>query len=178
MESDKHVCNTCKKSFDRKERLEKHLANGCYPTTCKICHRKFADVRARKTHEKSHTFKSKRECGTCGKGFHLIKHLKNHMRNGKRKDCDICSKPFCHEVELERHKRTEHVGGHIVDGDLNQPIYTRTGHEDDENYKEEIQAHWNEIRDYKKEVEFDIELNKTLNPDFTYEDLSNAIYCS
>ena len=159
MESVKHICDTCKKEFNRKERLEKHLVKGCF-TTCKICDRKFTKVKTRKIHEKSHTFKSKRECSTCGKFFSHSKYLKNHQRNAKAKECDICGKQFCHEIMLECHKRTEHIGGNITedDVDLNQPIYMRTGYEDDENYKDEIRAHWDEIRDFKKEGEFDIEL--------------------
>ena len=175
MESVEHKCDTCKKTFNRKERLEKHLVQGCSATTCKICNRKFKKVRIRKIHEKSHTSKAKRKCDTCSKQFPLIRDLQRHKKNAKRQECDVCNKPFCHKFELECHKRTEHVGGGIDDVDLNQPIYPRTGYEDDEKYKEEIDAHWEKIRDYKKEGEFDIELNKTLNPDCTYEDLNNLI---
>ena len=80
---------------------------------------------------------------------------------------------------MERHKRTEHIiiGGHIdiKDAELNQPIYPRTGFENDESYKEEVEDHWNNIRAYKKEDSFDMEVNKILNPDFTYIDLRHTI---
>ena len=82
MERLRHECNTCKKTFNRKERLQKHIKQGCNHTTCKICSKKFRDGRSLQKHQSSHK-PSKRECGICGRMFKSVKYLENHkkMRN-------------------------------------------------------------------------------------------------
>ena len=67
-------------------------------------------------------------------------------------------------------------GGIVANDNLNQKIYPKTGfEEEEEGYIEQIKAHWNMIRDSKKEMEFYTEVNKTLTPDFTYNDLKDII---
>ena len=171
----RHECNTCKKTFDRKERLQKHIKQDCNHTTCKICFKKFRDGRSLQKHQNSHK-PSKRECGICGRMFKSVKYLENHKKNAKQTDCDVCGTAFCQLSEMERHKRTSHFGmrsgGNIANDDLNQKIYPKTGFEEEEGYIEQIKAHWNMIRDSKKEMEFYTELNTTLTPDLTYNDLT------
>ena len=82
---------------------------------------------------------------------------------------------------MERHKRTDHIdmiiGGNIdaSDSDFNQPICPQTGFEDEEGYKEEVLNHWNVIRDSEKEGTYDMEIDKTLTPNFTYNDLEDMV---
>ena len=81
----KHECGNCKQTFNRVERLENHIDKGCNRTICT----------------------------TCNKKFRLNRGLQSHQKNADPKVCDVCDTIFCHESELERHKRTEHVGGEI-----------------------------------------------------------------
>ena len=116
---------------------------------CKVCTKSIRSDHV-KRHQRLHvSFNSKRECATCGKTFKLVKNLRNHERNAKPIACDTCGKMFCHQSEMERHKRTEHIGGNVRTDDigLNQPILPRSGFEEDDGYKIEVQNHWDKIRD-------------------------------
>ena len=149
----KHECESCNQIFDRVRRLEDHI-------------------------EKVHT-NNRTKCSTCYKKFRLNRGLQSHQKNADPKVCDVCDTIFCHESELERHKRTEHVGGEIRtvvnDTELDEPICPRTGFEEDEGYKEKIEDHWNEIRDHKERKNRYININKELSPDFTYRDLKHVL---
>ena len=177
-----YVCNLCKKIFERLERLEKHTKNVHMNNrlTCKVCSKKFRDYRRLQQHQSLHTpFISKRECGTCGKKFKLTKHFENHQKNADPKACDVCDKRFCHVSEMERHKRTEHTGQGISakpdDSKLSQSICPRTGLEDSEGYKDEINNHWSEIRGRQSGSKYYTEINKELTPGFTYKDLKDML---
>jgi hypothetical protein len=94
--------------------------------------------------------------------------------------CDVCDVIFCHESELDRHKRTNHAGGEIhtdveFETWLDQPICLRTGFEESEGYKDAINAHWSKIRDSCKESSCLTDMNKELTPDFTYRDLKTIL---
>ena len=82
--------------------------------------------------------------------------------------------------ELERHKRTVHVGQGIdetdYDEDLKKPICPPTGYEEMEGYQEEMDTHMDTIRDSRNEGRPYIFLNKEITPAFTYEDLRDLIY--
>ena len=181
METNKYVCDKCNKTFDRQERLNKHIKKGCNSTTCKICNKKFRDSRRLHQHQSIHTPSvSKRECNSCGKKFHLIKQLENHRKNANPEKCMHCAKVVCHRSELERHIRTIHFGsgscGEIEHtSDLDIPVLPETGFEKTEEYLEEIDKHINEIRDSRSEEEFHIFLNKQLTPSFTYKDLKDLV---
>ena len=103
------------------------------------------------------------------------------MLNADTKVCEHCDTTFCHLSELERHKRTKHAGHGITTetldhSELDRPICPRTGLEEDGEYKEEIENHWDTIRDNKKELKSCyININKVLTPDFTYRDLKNIL---
>ena len=114
MENKKHVCKTCKKILVRKEWPEKHIIRGCHHTTCKVCSKKIVSVSKLQQHKNVHKpFVSKRVCGVCGRKFDLVKYLKNHAKNANHTPCDTCNKMFCYQSEMERHKRTEHIGGNL-----------------------------------------------------------------
>ena len=49
-----YECNVCKRTFDREERLEKHMKRGCNNTTCKVCSKKFRDMRRLREHQSVH----------------------------------------------------------------------------------------------------------------------------
>ena len=105
----KHECENCKQTFNRAGSLQDHIEKGCNRTTCTACSRKFISNRD----------------------------LHRHQENADPKACDSCDTIFCHESELARHKRTEHVGGAIraedaVEKELDLPIAPRTGFEEEE----------------------------------------------
>ena len=148
----KYKCENCKQVFDRSERLTNHVEKGCNRTTCM----------------------------TCRKRFDCNRDLQRHQKNADSKVCDSCDTVFCHESELNRHKRTIHVGGEIRTDDvfekmLDQPISPRTGFEEDEGYKAEIDDHWSEIRDAREEWSNSTDINKELSPDFMYNDLEDIL---
>ena len=62
------------------------------------------------------------------------------------------------------HKRTVHTGRGITstldDTDLDQPVCPRTGYEDTEEYREEMDKHWDKIRDNRSESDVYTFLNK------------------
>ena len=178
MERNMYNCESCKMTFNRRERLEKHIKKGCNRTTCKTCNKKFTDVGRLRQHERLHiTRASQRDCGTCGKTFQLAEYLRNHQKNADPIDCDVCDTTFCHKSEMERHKRTEHIGEGIDKvEDLNLPICPRSGYEDTEEYREEVYAHMSKIRDSRDEDDVHLFLNKQITPDFTYEDLKDMLY--
>ena len=176
----KYECDNCMQTFDRAERLEKHIEKGCNRTTCTTCNEKFDDVRRLQQHERMHEAEALTICTTCSKKFPCQDDLHRHQKNADPKVCDSCDIIFCHESELERHKRTKHVGGEIrTDNDfetaLDQPICPRTGFEEKEGYKEEVKDHWSEIRDMRKESRYYMDINKELSPDFTYKDLKKLL---
>ena len=146
----KHQCKSCKKVLTRSERLTKHIEKGRNRATCTVCHEKFRDVKKLEAHQRKHDAEALSRCTTCSKKFNRSRDLISHQRNADPKVCEVCNTTFCHQSELERHKRTVHVGQGVstdVDEQLDQPIYPETLFEEDEGYKEEIANHWNEIID-------------------------------
>ena len=180
METKMYECESCKKTFNRCERLENHMKKGCDRTTCKTCNKKFLRATDVQQHERTHIRASQKECTTCGKTFNRARHLQIHRENADPIDCDLCDTSFCHRSELERHKRTTHAGQGIAEKEyaeeLKQPIFLQTGYEETEGYQEEMAMHMNKIRDSRDEKKFYIFLNKEITPAFTYEDLQNLIY--
>ena len=172
-----YKCQSCKKTFDHRERWENHIKKGCNRTICKTCNKKFKDVGRLRRHESMHKV-SGRECSTCGKTFPLMRYLQNHEENADPVECDLCDTSFCHRSELERHKRTSHTGQGIdktdYDEDLKHPICPQTGYEEMEGYQEEMAMHMNKIRDSRNEkANIYTFLNKQITPGFTYADLKD-----
>ena len=144
---------------------------------CKVCAKSIRSDNIKRHQQMHASFNLRRECATCGKTFKLVEYLRNHERNAKPIACDTCDKMFCHQSEMERHKRTEHIGGNVRTDDigLNQPILPQSGFEEDDGYKIEVQNHWDKIRDAVKTGECFMEINKTVNSDFTYSDLEDIL---
>ena len=106
--------------------------------------------------------------------------MQNHRENADPVECDLCDTTFCHRSELERHKRTSHIGQGIdktlEEVDLDIPICPRTGYEDTEGYREEMYAHMSKIRDSRDESDVHLFFNKQITPDFTYAELKDLLY--
>ena len=175
----RYECDICKMRFDRVERLQKHQQRGCKHTTCSTCKEKFRDVVKLGEHQRKHNAEALTRCTTCNKKFYSNRDLQSHQKNADPKACDVCDKRFCHVSEMERHKRTEHTGQGISakpdDSKLSQSICPRTGLEDSEGYKDEINNHWSEIRGSQSGSKYYTEINKELTPGFTYKDLKDML---
>ena len=103
MERKMYKCDSYKKTLNRCEKWGNHVKKGCNHTTCKTCNKKFRWVADLRQHERTHIpTVSQRECTTCGKTFHLAKHLQIHRENADPVECDLCDTSFCHRSELER----------------------------------------------------------------------------
>ena len=178
MERKMYHCESCKRIFFHRERWENHIKKGCNRAICKTCNKKFQDVGRLRCHERIHTpTVSDREYGTCGKTFHLAKYFQKHRKNAEEIECDLCDTTFCHRSELERHKRTVHIGqGILEEVDLDLPICPQTGYEDTEGYREEMYEHMNKIRDSRDESDVHLFFNKQITPDFTYAELKDLLY--
>ena len=173
----KHECSSCKQTFNRAERLSIHIKKGCYLTTCSTCNEKFRDVRKLQIHWRTHipvVFKTR--CTMCNKN---VRNLQKHRKNADPRVCNQCDTIFCHVSEYERHNRTEHIGWGITtkidNSKFDQPIYPRTGYENNEGYLEEMEKHHNKICDSRSEGKFHVLINKKLTSDFTYNDLQKLL---
>ncbi|XP_048479955.1 zinc finger protein 714 isoform X2 [Plutella xylostella] len=103
------VCDTCKKTCDRKSMLIKHMLvhTGKRPFECDICKKTFNQRSAMKTHKLIHTGEKPFECAICTKTFRQRSHLKGHNllhTEEKPFQCDICKKTFNQIKSLKRHK--------------------------------------------------------------------------
>ena len=175
-----YECESCKKTFNRCERLENHIKKGCNRTTCKTCNKKFRRATDVRRHERTHVPRvSQKECTTCGKTFKRARELQTHRKNADPVECDLCNTSFCHRSQLGHHKRTAHIVQGFVKTwyveKLKRPIYP-TIDEETEGYQEEMVKHINKIRDRGDEKNVCIFLNKQITEAFTYQDLQNLIY--
>lgn len=87
-ENQSYDCDTCTKSFKRKEHLFQH--------------------------KKSHSGERPFVCGTCSKAFsrkeHLLRHNVSHTGQ-KLHTCDVCQKSFSRKDNLHKHKKTHGING-------------------------------------------------------------------
>lgn len=83
-----YECETCSKTFKRKEHLFQH--------------------------KKSHSGERPFGCTTCGKAFsrkeHLLRHTVSHTGQ-KLYACDVCQKSFSRKDNLHKHKKTHGING-------------------------------------------------------------------
>lgn len=86
-------CETCRKTFTTRAKLNKHIKDAHSPQICNLCNQKFADKNALTQHKrKKHHF----ECSECGPGVWFeteaklnahkaIKHVKDNDRNHRER---------------------------------------------------------------------------------------------
>ena len=146
----KYGCAKCSKSFNRGERLEHHIEIGCNRTICNTCKKNFRDIRS----------------------------LERHQKKSTPIVCDHCDVTFCNTNDYEKHQRSiptplSHDPGYSLD----TPVCPKTGYEDTEGYKEQIEEHCDEIRDkVQRRDGLYMKINKALTPEFTYRDLRKILY--
>ncbi|XP_048479943.1 zinc finger protein 85-like [Plutella xylostella] len=102
------VCDTCKKTCDRKSMLIKHMLvhTGERPFECDICKKTFNQRSAMKRHKLIHTGEKPFECDLCKKTFRHQNTWKDHklIHTGEKPfQCDICMKSFIQRYTLNRH---------------------------------------------------------------------------
>jgi KRAB domain-containing zinc finger protein len=76
---------------------------------CEICSKNLASKSSLKQHQKSH--KAKVDCKICHKKYSTLSiafHLKTHelKKQGKRLNCEKCSKTFLNKANLKEHFKT------------------------------------------------------------------------
>ena len=149
----KYACDICKQTFDRAERLHKHI---------------------QKVHTNNNT-----TCATCKKKFRDTRMLKRHQKNAISPTvCDHCDMVFCDTNEYEKHRRSIPLPlQHDPEYSLDTPVCPKTGYEDTDGYKEQLDTHWNVIRDMIQQRDgLYMKMNKELTPEFTYKDLQKILF--
>ena len=114
---EKHGCEICGKSFERKDNLKRHSKTHASPNSkrsfpCNQCGEKFQ----RSDTLRKHVVESHGEihlCEICGKRFQILKNLTNHMKThevqepesvaNERHMCEICGQQFERKGDLKRH---------------------------------------------------------------------------
>ncbi|KAG7306865.1 hypothetical protein JYU34_008333 [Plutella xylostella] len=103
------VCDTCKKTCDRKSILIQYMLvhTGERPFECDICKKTFNQRSAMKRHKLIHTGEKPFECAICTKRFRQRIHLKSHNllhTEEKPFQCDICTNTLSRRCYLTSHK--------------------------------------------------------------------------
>ena len=146
----KYECDCCKQRFNRVKTLQKHLKKGCNNTTCDTCSNRFRDSRM----------------------------LKHHQKHATINVCTHCYKKFCNTDDYEKHQRSIPPSplSHDPEYNLDTPVCPKTGYEDMDGYKEQLDNNYNLIRDNVVQRTVYMRMNKELTPEFTYRDLRNMLY--
>ena len=146
----KYECAKCSQSFNRSERLENHVKKGCNDTTCSTCKNKFRDSRM----------------------------VERHQKHATVRVCSHCYKKFCNTDDYEKHQRSIPPSplSHVPDYNLDTPVCPKTGYEDMDGYKEQLDNNYNLIRDNVVQRTVYMKMNKELTPEFTYGDLRKILY--
>ena len=85
-----HICDICKRSFKRIDKLKCHLTlhNKDLPYQCHMCIRGFHTQAKMDKHSRLHSIERRHKCEGCGKRFirrcHLIAHLKGQSKVSKK----------------------------------------------------------------------------------------------
>jgi hypothetical protein len=150
----KHICLQCDQVFDRAQRLKDHQSKKSCSTVCTRCNHKFRDR----------------------------SQLEKHRLKASPEDCDLCDQKFCNLTDYNRHRIVEHRGGQIEEPDeeytniLNEIMFTTTGQEESEGYKELVEKNYSLIKDkIDDRIGVMMKVNRELVPGFTYQDLRNQI---
>ncbi|KAG7156587.1 Zinc finger protein 26-like 2, partial [Homarus americanus] len=106
-----YPCKLCDNIFFRKAKLKKHLeAHTQESLTCKMCSKECSSLQALISHTKTHSQKKKAsKCDVCSKTFANNRNLQVHMRTHtgeKPFTCDNCSRSFSHRSNMQAHHDT------------------------------------------------------------------------
>ena len=117
-------------------------------------------------------------CETCHQYFDRPNKLESHQKRAKIKCDNHCNKTFCNYEHLEKHKRS--IIPPVKDiSDINQRIQRGTGYNADAGIQAILLGKLHEVSDWVKEgLNYEI-INKAIDQNFTYNDLSkwlNQIY--
>lgn len=109
--SQRHECEVCNKTFQRKSNLVDHLRLHANVKlfSCTYCDAAFVQSGNLKSHIRTHTLEKPFTCSVCNKGFSQSSALKTHMRshtNERDYICDVCQKGFTNKSDLTKHKIT------------------------------------------------------------------------
>lgn len=106
------VCPICKKGFNIKNGLDRHMvrvhSDESKKYCCQYCSHRFHELSNLKQHIRIHTGEKPFKCDMCGKGFNQSSSAKNHMRihtNEKPYKCELCDKEFGSQSSYRLHKR-------------------------------------------------------------------------
>uniref|UniRef100_A0A1Q3F210 Putative c2h2-type zn-finger protein n=1 Tax=Culex tarsalis TaxID=7177 RepID=A0A1Q3F210_CULTA len=107
----RHECEVCRKTFQRKSNLVDHLRLHANVKlfSCNYCDAAFVQSGNLKSHIRTHTLEKPFSCSSCGKKFSQSSALKTHMRshtNTRDYICDVCNKGFTNKSDLTKHKIT------------------------------------------------------------------------
>lgn len=107
----RHECEVCQKTFQRKSNLVDHLRLHANVKlfSCSYCDAAFVQSGNLKSHIRTHTQEKPFTCSVCQKGFSQSSALKTHMRshtNERDYICDVCQKGFTNKSDLTKHKIT------------------------------------------------------------------------
>ena len=95
------------------------------------------------------------QCDVCCEKFEKRKDLRRHIRHRRKIfDCEHCDRKFCNINNLQKHLRSQIGSSRNID--VNSPITSRTGFENDIDFRNVYQEHISQICDKKSNYKFGI----------------------
>jgi len=132
VESGKHSCEVCTKTFTRSNHLKSHMLihTAERPFSCKVCNKKFRRSFSLKSHMLIHTGESPFSCKVCNKKFTVSSSLKSHMliHTGESPfSCKVCNTKFRQSCHLKCHMFI-HTGERPFSCKVCNQNFTRSAH--------------------------------------------------